>query len=443
MQSSPQPTIEKLRHSQQSLILLRSSLESVNMAFELSESSDESQFDAVVDERYQLKKGSHPLGLSVRYVPEWTPQEAFREYFQNWSSLPSFPHLTFNHFLTLYRVDGMAESNEIGRNFKYYKKNTATEWVMTAVHPTCGRALGFIRFLKDKGQLELTNFGASLSKESLDLGVSSKRSNRNMAGAHGEGFKVASLVMVREGYPVRYESSKFYWRFKFGGREKSHLYCFLTQMSENKLNQLIQADANTRATGHRELKGHIWEDVTVRIGNIPGSGRNFGEQIEFSDFEEWIRISFDLCPPAHYIRTHDGDLVFDKTFRGKMFLKGLLLGFGSTSMKEMKLCYNLAKGKVNRDRERLMDADEEASVFAKIWEEAIVSDPKRVLPVYVEMLLEDDRSHWADVNMAEKNISRATAIQIWSYLREQKFGKEHFFYHRKTADQVPLHSYSL
>jgi hypothetical protein len=66
--------------------------------------------------------------------------------------------------------------------------------------------LGFIRFDKLRGTLELTNFNAKLPRKALLLGASSKQNQDSMAGTHGEGFKVASLVMVRNGYQVRYES---------------------------------------------------------------------------------------------------------------------------------------------------------------------------------------------------------------------------------------------
>lgn len=41
--------------------------------------------DPTQDEnRSALKAGSHALGLTLSYVPDWTPQDAFRELYQNW-----------------------------------------------------------------------------------------------------------------------------------------------------------------------------------------------------------------------------------------------------------------------------------------------------------------------------------------------------------------------
>jgi hypothetical protein len=101
----------------------------------------------------------------------------------------------------------------------------ADVWIATAHGPDSREVLGFIRHIKAKGTLELTNFKAQLSRKSLDMGESSKRHENNLAGTHGEGFKLAALVMVRKNYQVRCEASKFYWSFQLGGRKKRTLYC--------------------------------------------------------------------------------------------------------------------------------------------------------------------------------------------------------------------------
>ncbi|KAH6663543.1 hypothetical protein B0J14DRAFT_449086, partial [Halenospora varia] len=60
------------------------------------------------------------------------------------------------------------------------------------------------------------------------LGVTSKRKKSHLAGTHSESFKVASLVMVRYGYQVRYDASSHYWSLRLGRRDGRHLYCHLT-----------------------------------------------------------------------------------------------------------------------------------------------------------------------------------------------------------------------
>jgi hypothetical protein len=108
-------------------------------------------------------------------------------------------------------------------------------YIAEARHPDTGELLGFVRYKEKDGMLELTNFKARLSRVTLDLGVTSKREKAHLAGTHGEGFKIAALVIVREGYQARLETSSYYWRFTFAGPSKSHLYYNLALVSEAKL----------------------------------------------------------------------------------------------------------------------------------------------------------------------------------------------------------------
>jgi hypothetical protein len=39
---------------------------------------------ALYEDRSALYRTTQSLGLSTRYVPEWGPEEAFREFKQNW-----------------------------------------------------------------------------------------------------------------------------------------------------------------------------------------------------------------------------------------------------------------------------------------------------------------------------------------------------------------------
>lgn len=142
------------------------------------------------------------------------------------------------------RKDAITEICGLGsRAFRLDITDDGGAYIAEARHPDTGDLLGFIRYKENEGILELTNFKASLSRATLDLGVISKREKGHLAGTHGEGFKIAALVMAREGYQARIESSNYYWRFAFGGRSKSHLYCNLTLVSEAKLQKQMRAYA--------------------------------------------------------------------------------------------------------------------------------------------------------------------------------------------------------
>lgn len=287
--------------------------------------------------------------------------------------------------------------------------------------------LGFI--LWNNGTIQYSNFGAQLSRKALNFGVSTKRDDDDLAGVHGEGFKVASLVMIRRGYRVRYEASKFYWNFQFGGRDSDILYCKLTRMEEKKLErQMEEYEAKAKSGSRRELKANIWEDVTVKIGRVQGRGN----KIERADFLRWIKVSLDLDRPSKIIHTRYGSLILDDQFKGRIYLKSLLLE--GESPIPFKFCYNFYKGEVNRDRQRLSNPREEAKTLAKIWGEAVRLDEAAALPEFVELL--QANTPWADVNLAEEHITIETAKKVWQKLHSENADGRLFYYCDQNGDHV-------
>ena len=269
-----------------------------------------------------------------------------------------------------------------------------------------------------------------MKRNCLEMGVSSKRTSENTAGTHGEGFKIASLVMLRNSYKVRYEASSYYWTFRLGGRNKDLLYCKLSPMViEKLLKQKTAYSAKVEKKATRRLKGNIWEDVTVKIGKVHGQGN----EVTKADFEKWISVSLDLDRPTKMMHTSLGDLILDDRFRGKRYLKGLLLE-GQTA-KPFRYGYNFLRGEVNRDRERLVDPVKEAEMLADIWEQVTRQD-EATLPKLIEMLQAD--REWADVNLADDYILGGTAMRIWGHLCEENLEGKRFYYFAENGDQVRL-----
>ncbi|CZT07834.1 uncharacterized protein RCO7_10885 [Rhynchosporium graminicola] len=363
---------------------------------------DDNEDGFVLDDGHEiLRRSRQALGLHKGYVPGWKPDHALREFYQNWK-------------------DAIVEGAQIQhKDLKVLNKgfNNEKVYIVEARHPTSNKLLGFIR-LKD-GMLELTNFGAQLSRRALHLGKSSKKNNAEAAGKHGEGFKVASLVMIREGYKVQYEASKCRWKMKLHGKDLDTLYCFLDPPSDATIQNQMKAYRKKVAAGTpRELKNNMWEDVCVQIGQV----RRLGEKIETEDFKKWIKVVLDLDPPSKMIQTVHGSLILDPMFSNKLYLKGLLLerNFG----KEFRFGYNLLAGQVNRDRERLVNSKQEAKRFANIWAEAIEID-KNIVEKFVSMLREDKV---ADVQGVYPFISEEVAAKLWQHLLEQD-GEDECFYH--------------
>ena len=107
------------------------------------------------------------LGMSLNYCPEWGIVEAVREIFQN-----------------AYDAEIMNPANKMYFN---YDKYTET--------------------------LRIGNMDGTLTTKTLLLGVSGKRDDNRTIGTHGEGYKVATVVLTRlgKGVEVYNRSAKEVW----------------------------------------------------------------------------------------------------------------------------------------------------------------------------------------------------------------------------------------
>ena len=97
------------------------------------------------------------LGMSINYCPTWGVVESVREFFQN------------------------AHDEEI-------------------VNPENKMYFGYD---KDSKTLLIGNKNGRLTTSTLLLGQSSKRDNAETIGQHGEGYKVATVVLLRNGKGVK------------------------------------------------------------------------------------------------------------------------------------------------------------------------------------------------------------------------------------------------
>jgi hypothetical protein len=93
------------------------------------------------------------------------------------------------------------------------------------------------------------------------------------------------------------------------------------------------------------LTSNVCGDVMVEISNI-----------EFADFKEWLKVSLDLeRPSSEPIESEKGSIILDHEFRGRIYLKGLLLHVnppvespivkpGEAPVKQFKFSYDLSCG---------------------------------------------------------------------------------------------------
>jgi len=340
-----------------------------------------------------------------------------------------YPRCILNILLILenYRKDAMLESNGLLTYEDISVTNHGLDskdrcWIK-AYCSNKQKPIGFICW--DSGKVTFTNFNAKLTRENLDIGRSTKRGNENTAGAHGEGLKIAAMVMTRNGYKVRMESSGCYWNFKITGRNADQFKCNISIIAEDKQMELADKHQRKMAKKDPTPQGLVTKDVTIQIGRVMGKG----EKIRRSTFEKWMKISLDLDPPGNssdLVKTRLGTLILDPKYEGKIYLKGLLMEERG-SLRQFKYGYNLKYGRVNRDREMITNIMEQARTITDIWRDGILAKEKLLLTKYVDMLKSSEE--YADVDRVESYISDAVAKKIWHEIRYIESDNSSFFYY--------------
>ncbi|TVY38721.1 hypothetical protein LSUB1_G006496 [Lachnellula subtilissima] len=368
--------------------------------------NDEKAHSSTLGFEDDLKTGTICLGLYRKYCePAWQPRHGWREFYQNWN-------------------DAIKDTNSLKSFIKKpdhnHKKGFLT---FKAIHPTLEQELGYIRYSNNAGTLELVNYNARLSGKTLGLGFTSKRMNTNLAGAHGEGYKIACLTMIRNNYIVNFKASSAHWNFnipKIGKKNEGYLCCTVKRFQGSGIERMKAAVQKKGASAR--LRARPWADVCVKIGG----GK--GEKIPEEHFKLWMKQSLELEPPSNVIETKKGTIILDDTFKNTLYLKSLLLE-RNPDAKAFNFAYNFAQGEVNRDRASLANPIEQGAILAGIWEEAIKNEGAVPLIDYYGMLQEEQK--WVDVQFADDNISLETARKIRQHLRDQDPENRKFYFYNK------------
>lgn len=287
------------------------------------------------------------------------------------------------------------------------------------------RALGFIKYEKQTGRVIIANPCAQLSTENLELGNSSKRHKDNLAGCHGEGLKLAALVMARNGYHLKLFASNSHWGFSFLGSR----FCCVVKPSETIDNNHHHDPVSDMA----QLCSRVERDITVVIEAMSGKP---SQKVPISEFHNWLKVSLDIrgfSYPADILETEVGDLILDSDFQGRIYLKGMLLPAAASELKQYRFAYNFSRGRVNRDRQILADRNEEADIVRQIWEAAIRKHKVALLPIYVNLLRNFPEA--LDVESAAHLLEQSTRKIIWKHLLHETAG-ERFLYNEASNAKV-------
>lgn len=228
------------------------------------------------------------LSIDVNYVSNWGVAEAVRELFQN-----------------ALDEEVVNDNNEA---FFNYEPETET--------------------------LIIGNKHSRLTTESLLLGVSSKSNNSDTVGQFGEGYKIATVVLLRTNHPITY--------YNYGNRE----------VWRPRL-------VNSRRYNGRQVptffidKSYPWTttpnmDLTIVIENVTAE-----------DYEAIEHMILRLNPPKKCLVVRKGNQVLlDPEYKGKVYVNGLFVCQDT----ELNYGYNIVPSDLRLERDRNSVAN-----FDLIW----------------------------------------------------------------------------
>lgn len=366
------------------------------------------------------------------------------------------------HCLTFpYRRDAIIKSNAITPKDLYVHRQEVrarrnTEIVYRAFERGTDPSdiegcLGFIRYEghDGAGTVDLVNRRSILQPRHLDIGATSKRNDEDQAGTHGEGLKLAALVLMRrpQNNHLSCRSGGYNWSFNFDNLGSLFVTFTRINMDREKKPQRIYKVATPEVLAGRDVhftigkrkKARDDEGVEVKRGPVQQTA-----------FETWTQTALFLPQAdnedwdAKLISTYHGDLLTAENLRGSIFLKDLLLDESTQSEtasltgRPLWFGYNFTRGDTSRDRISVATDYEEAKAMCQILSDAIMKKPE-MIGTLVD-ILNNTETEYADITCDEKHWPRDVGLLIKDYLLRDEFAHR-WLYCGKEIDKVfPLYS---
>ena len=207
-------------------------------------------------------------------------------------------------------------------------KNYVSHWTIEdAVRELCQNAIDhsdddFLDYSLHATELSIHSAGVQLHQSSLLLGSSDKRGTSDR-GMHGEGFKLALLILLREGLDVVIENGSVIWRPKFAYNEAYGCEMLAIDEYENP----------NEATG-----------LTFMIKGFT--------KVEAQNF---TTRTLQMQTDYGRIETEYGDILTDERHKGFLFVRGLYVCRDESFVYGYDFKASVLP--LNRDRQTLPDWD--------------------------------------------------------------------------------------
>lgn len=201
---------------------------------------------------------------------------------------------------------------------------------------------------KDIQELRISNKTSSLEKDSLLLGTSTKAGNNRTIGQHGEGYKIAFMVLLRNGKTVTV--------YNYGKKEVWKASLMKSRRYNNQEIPVITVEK------------HVWtkvpdNDLTIVVGGITE--------------DEYVLIKNSNLNLRDYVRCLDfpdrGRILLDESEKGNIYVKGLFVA----NKRDFEYGYDLDPSRITLDRDRrILDSIRIAFETSELWNNALILNPE-------------------------------------------------------------------
>jgi len=196
----------------------------------------------------------------------------------------------------------------------------------------------FFDYNPDSQVLSIGNKSSVLDTSTLLLGSSTKRDNADTIGQFGEGYKIATLVLTREGKSVTFYNygNKEVWKPRFvkSRRYKTEILTFFVD------------------------KKHYWQNIpdnnlTIEVSNV--------SQEEYKNI---IESNLHLQEIGDSFTTNKGRILLEKRYKSKVYVNGLYV----CNYKDYHYGYDFKPSMLKIDRDRkLVNNFELRWLASKMW----------------------------------------------------------------------------
>lgn len=282
------------------------------------------------------------LSISTEYVPDWGLVEALRELFQN-------------------ALDNETMNPENKMGWQYNKRS---------------------------GEVKITNKTSKLSVESLLLGSGTKHNRTDTIGKHGEGYKIAFMVLLRNNKTIRVDN--------YGANEIWDVRLVKSRKYKGQLVPTVFIN-----------KEPVWKkkpssDLTITIGGITEEEYKELEVKNLHLRGEEVR-AFDT--------TEKDRILLDEAEHGNIYVEGLFV----TNISGLQYGYDFSPKAISLDRDRkLVDSFNVKWSASELWCRAAEQDDK-AMEMAVELVNDSapDTAYLSNMSYYGKGLFNGVAKKFY------------------------------